>query len=103
RSPSKSSTWASTRRSVPNWGLVPTLIAAGRARPSSSSVRWPGRHPAGGGGKGEAGRGLEVGRRDAQQGAAAVVALDHHALHGVGAAKGGGRRGHVAGGELGAD
>jgi hypothetical protein len=32
-----------------------------------------------------------------------VVALDHHALHGVGAAEGGGRRGHVAGGELGAD
>jgi hypothetical protein len=38
RSPSKSSTWASTRRSVPNWGLVPTLTAAGRARPRSTGA-----------------------------------------------------------------
>jgi hypothetical protein len=68
---------------VPNWGLVPTLIAAGR--------------------EGDPGGGGEVGGGDAEQGAAAAVADHHLALDGERAAEGGGRGLHVAGGQLGPD
>ena len=55
------------------------------------------------GGDGDAVRQVQVGGGHTEHGAAAPVAGDHHPLDGVEAAEGGGRRGHVAGGQLGPD
>ena len=116
------------RRSVPNWGLVPTLIAAGRGpppidrgtpgpgpqRPTDQGYpfgvhRTPSEPASVGCRRRRRRRGWRCRRRcrgwqwGCQAGAAAAVAGDHHALDGMGRSRGGGRGGHVPGGQLGPD
>jgi hypothetical protein len=92
---SRSRAYASTVRSpMPNVGLVPTEIAAGRLRAVQVQAGQPAGVDAVGGGRGVR-RSLEVGGREAQP-PAAHVAADDDALDPVRAAERTGGGGHVA-------